>query len=205
VRLPDIAASVGTPVYVYSTAAMRGHARQLRAALGGLGEPLIAYAVKANPNAAVIATLASEGLGADIVSGGEFLRARAAGVPADRIVFSGVGKTREEMRLALDEGIFQFNLESAAEAEMLSEVAVSTGRDAPVAFRVNPDVEPGTHAKISTGSAESKFGIQAATALEEYTKAATLPGLKIQGIAVHIGSQLTSLAPFRRALQRLVP
>jgi diaminopimelate decarboxylase len=201
VPLPEIAAEVGTPVYVYSTAAMRDNARALRKSLGRLGDPLIAYAVKANPNAAVLATLARERLGADIVSGGEFVRARAAGIAADKIVFAGVGKTRDEMRLALEAGICQFNLESAAEAEMLSEVAVAAGRAAPVGFRVNPDVEPGTHAKISTGAATSKFGIPIQDALAEYAKAAALPALKIQGVAVHIGSQLTSLAPFEQAFR----
>ena len=199
VPLPEVAAAVGTPVYVYSAGEMRDHARQLRDALAGLGDPLVAYAVKANPNAAVLATFAAEGLGADIVSGGELERALAAGVPAERIVFSGVGKTRAEMAQALDAGIFQFNVESGTEAEMLSEVAVAAGRDAPVAFRVNPDVEPGTHAKISTGSAQSKFGVPIGDALAEYKRAASLPGLKLQGVAVHIGSQLTSLAPFEQA------
>ena len=186
-------------MYVYSTAAMRGNVRALREGLAGLDDPLIAYAVKANPNAAVLATLAGEGVGADIVSGGELLRARAAGIPADKIVFSGVGKTRDEMRSALEAGICQFNLESGEEAEMLSAVAVEMGRTAPVAFRVNPDVEPGTHAKISTGLATSKFGIPIADAIAQYAKAATLPGLDLQGVAVHIGSQLTSLAPFEQA------
>jgi diaminopimelate decarboxylase len=199
VPLPEVAAAVGTPVYVYSAGEMRDHARQLRDALAGLGDPLIAYAVKANPNAAVLATFAAEGLGADIVSGGELERALAAGVPAERIVFSGVGKTRAEMAQALDAGIFQFNVESGAEAEMLSQVAMAAGRAAPVAFRVNPDVEPGTHAKISTGSAQSKFGVPIGDALAEYKRAALLPGLKLQGVAVHIGSQLTSLAPFEQA------
>jgi len=157
VPLPDIAAAVGTPVYVYSTAAMRSNVRALRDAMSELGDPLIAYAVKANPNAAVLATLAGEGAGADIVSGGELLRARAAGIPADKIVFAGVGKTRDEMHVALQAGICQFNLESGDEAETLSEDAASMGREAPVGFRVNPDVEPGTHAKISTGAATSKF------------------------------------------------
>ncbi len=199
VPLPEIAAAVGTPVYVYSAGAMRQQARSLAEALGGLGDPLVAYAVKANPNAAVLATFAAEGLGADIVSAGELQRALAAGIPADKIVFSGVGKTREEMRLGLEAGICQFNLESGAEALLLSEVALSLGREARSAFRVNPGVEPGTHAKISTGLAESKFGIQIADALSEYAKAAALPGLKLQGVAVHIGSQLTSLDPFERA------
>jgi diaminopimelate decarboxylase len=199
VPLPEIAAAVGTPVYVYSAGAMRQQARSLAEALGGLGDPLVAYAVKANPNAAVLATFAAEGLGADIVSAGELQRALAAGIPADKIVFSGVGKTREEMRLGLEAGICQFNLESGAEALLLSEVALSLGREARAAFRVNPGVEPGTHAKISTGLAESKFGIQIAGAVSEYAKAAALPGLKLHGVAVHIGSQLTSLDPFERA------
>ncbi len=203
VPLPEIAAAVGTPVYVYSSAAMRGEARALREALSELGDPLIAYAVKANPNAAVIATLGSEGLGADIVSGGELQRALAAGIPANKIVFSGVGKTREEMARALEAGICQFNLESGAEAGLLSEIAVSFGREARAGFRVNPGVEPGTHAKISTGLAESKFGIQGAEALAEYARAAALPGLRMQGIAVHIGSQLTSLAPFEQAFAKV--
>ena len=199
VPLPTIAAEVRTPVYVYSTEAMRDNVRALREALSDLADPLIAYAVKANPNAAVIGTLAPEGVGADIVSGGELLRARAAGVPPGKIVFSGVGKTRKEMRLALEARICQFNVESAAEAEMLSSVATETGLTAPVAFRVNPDVEPGTHAKISTGLATSKFGIPIAEAAAEYAKAAALPGLDIQGVAVHIGSQLNSLEPFKKA------
>ena len=201
VSLPRIATEVGTPVYIYSAGAMRDNARALREALGGVDDPLIAYAVKANPNAAVLATLAAEGFGADIVSGGELLRALNAGIPADKIMFSGVGKTREEMRLGLEAGICQFNLESGQEAEMLSAVAVEVGRDAPVGFRVNPDVEPGTHAKISTGAARSKFGIPVAEALAEYARAASLPGLKVQGIAVHIGSQLTSLVPFEQAFR----
>ena len=201
VPLPEIAEQVGTPVYVYSTAAMCENLRRLREALSGLGDPLIAYAVKANPNAAVLATLAGQGLGADIVSGGELLRARAAGVPPEKIFFAGVGKTGEEMRLALEAGIVQFNLESAEEARTLSEVACSLGREAPVAFRVNPDVEPGTHAKIATGAATSKFGIAIENALAEYAAAAALPGLKVRGVAVHIGSQLTSLGPFERAFR----
>ena len=203
VPLPAIAEAVGTPIYVYSTATMVRHARVFRAALEGLADALVAYAVKANPNAAVLATLAREGLGADVVSGGEYRRARAAGAPAERIVFSGVGKTAEEMALALDGGLFQFNLESAEEAEMLSGVASSLGREAPVAFRVNPDVAAGTHAKISTGSAENKFGIAIGEARGAYARAAALPGLRVQGVAVHIGSQLTSLAPFEAAFRKV--
>ena len=203
VPLATIAREVGTPVYVYSTATMRRHAAALKQALQGLADPLIAYAVKANPNSAVIATLANAGLGADVVSGGEYRRARAAGVPADKIVFSGVGKSEEEMRLALEGGLYQFNLESVSEAEMLSGVAAGMGRTAPVGFRVNPDIEAGGHAKITTGSAENKFGIAIGDALDAYARAADLPGLSIQGIAVHIGSQLTSLDPLERAFSRV--
>lgn len=199
VPLAEIAAKVGTPVYVYSSATMRRHAAALQVALEGLEDPLIAYAVKANPNAAVIATLAAAGLGADVVSGGEYCRARAAGVPADKIVFSGVGKTEEEMRLALDGGLFQFSLESVAEAEMLSEVAKASGRTAPVAFRINPDVAAGGHAKITTGAAENKFGIAIDEAVDAFAHVTKLPGLRLQGVAVHIGSQLTTLEPLERA------
>ena len=203
VPLAAIAAEVATPVYVYSSATMCRHAAALRSALEPLEDPLIAYAVKANPNAAVVATLARAGLGADVVSGGEYRRAIAAGVPFDKIVFSGVGKTEEEMRLTLDGGLYQFNLESVAEAEMLSGVASSMGRIAPAAFRVNPDVVAGTHSKISTGSAENKFGIAIAEATAAYARAAELPGLQLQGVAVHIGSQLTSLGPLERAFNRV--
>jgi diaminopimelate decarboxylase len=203
VALADIAAEVGTPVYVYSTATMLRHAAALRAALEPLSDPLIAYAVKANPNAAVVTTLAKAGLGADVVSGGEYRRARAAGITGEKIVFSGVGKTEDEMRLALDGGIYQFNLESFAEAEMLSQVATEMGRAAPVGFRVNPDVAAGSHVKISTGAAESKFGIAIGEAVEAYACAAALPGLAVQGVAVHIGSQLTSLEPLEHAFTRV--
>ena len=203
VPLTAIAEAVGTPVYVYSSATMVRHARVLREALEPIADPLIAYAVKANPNAGVLATLAAEGLGADVVSGGEYRRARAAGVPADKIVFSGVGKTAEEMALALEGGLFQFNLESVEEAEMLSVVASRLGRTARVGFRVNPDVEAGTHAKISTGAAENKFGIPYSDALAAYARAASFPNLEVQGIAVHIGSQLTSLSPLRSAFEKV--
>ncbi|HEX4737615.1 MAG TPA: diaminopimelate decarboxylase [Allosphingosinicella sp.] len=203
VPLPEIAEAVGTPVYVYSSATMRRHASVLKAALAALPDPLIAYAVKANPNGAVLGTLAREGLGADVVSGGEYRRARAAGIAPEKIVFSGVGKTADEMALALDGGLYQFNLESLSEAEMLSEVAASRGQEAPFGFRINPDVAAGTHAKISTGAAENKFGIAIGEAMEAYARAAALPGLKVQGVAVHIGSQLTSLAPLETAFQRV--
>ncbi len=203
VPLPDIAKAVGTPVYVYSSATMRRHACVFSDALAELRDPLVAYAVKANPNAAVLATLAREGLGADVVSGGEYRRARAAGVPADRIVFSGVGKTEAEMRLALEGGLCQFNLESVGEAETLSGVARSLGIEAPIGFRINPDVTANTHAKISTGAAHNKFGVAIAEAAAAYARAAELPGLRIQGVAVHIGSQISDLAPLRSAFEKV--
>ncbi|MGW8202058.1 diaminopimelate decarboxylase [Sphingomonas bisphenolicum] len=203
VPLDVIADAVGTPVYVYSTATLERHVSVFRDGLRALDNPLIAFAVKANPNGAVLATLAKLGLGADVVSGGELLRAIAAGIPADRIVFSGVGKTAQEMRLALEQGIYQFNLESEPEAEMLSEVALSMGLRAPVAYRINPDVDAGTHAKISTGKSENKFGIPYTHALESYAAARDLPGLDVQGVAVHIGSQLTDLAPLEAAFTKV--
>ena len=147
--------------------------------------------------------LAKQGAGADVVSAGELLRAVAAGIPADKIVFSGVGKTAEEMRIALEHGIYQFNLESEPEAEMLSAIASGMGKVANVAYRINPDVDALTHAKISTGKAENKFGIPYETALDAYAALARMPGLRIQGVDVHIGSQLTDLAPFEAAFTRL--
>ncbi|NWK95453.1 diaminopimelate decarboxylase [Sphingobium lactosutens] len=203
VPMDAIAQAVGTPVYIYSTATLERHVGVFREGLSQLTDPLIAFAVKSNPNAAVLATLAKLGLGADVVSGGELLRAVAAGIPANRIVFSGVGKTADEMRIALEQGIYQFNLESEPEAEMLSEVAVSMGKKAPVAYRINPDVDAGTHAKISTGKSENKFGIPYARALESYAAARDLPGLDVQGVAVHIGSQLTDLAPLEAAFVKV--
>jgi diaminopimelate decarboxylase len=203
VPLAEIAARIGTPVYVYSTATMCRHVDALRQALQPLADPLIAYAVKANPNTAVIATLARSGLGADVVSGGEYQRARFAGVDGAKIVFSGVGKTEQEMAQALEGGLYQFNLESLDEAEMLSSVATQMGRTAPVGFRVNPDVAAGGHAKITTGAAENKFGIAIGEALDAYARVAKLPRLHVQGVAVHIGSQLTSLAPLERAFARV--
>jgi len=207
VALPDIADAVGTPVYVYSTATIERHVTVFKAALADVesGEqgPLIAFAVKANPNLGVLATLARQGLGADVVSGGELLRALAGGIDAGKIVFSGVGKTAAEMRLALEKGIYQFNVESEPEAEMLSDVAVAMGVRAPIAFRVNPNVVAGTHAKISTGGSEDKFGVAYDRAIAAYARAAELPGLAVKGIAVHIGSQLTDLAPSRAAFERV--
>ncbi len=204
VPLPEIADAVGTPVYVYSTATMKRHARVFRAAVSGCGgEPLVAFAVKANPNAAVLATLAAEGLGGDVVSIGEYRRAVAAGIAPKDIVFAGVGKTAPEMAEALTGGLCQFNLESVEEAEMLSAVATRLGMEAPVAFRVNPDVEAGTHAKISTGASYNKFGVPLDGAPEAYRHVRGLPGLRVQGVAVHIGSQLTDLAPLEAAFRKL--
>jgi diaminopimelate decarboxylase len=203
VPLPLIAREVGTPVYVYSTAAMVGQTRVLKSALAPLGDPLIAFAVKANPNPAVLATLAGEGLGADVVSGGEYRLARAAGIAPGKIVFSGVGKTAAEMALALEGGLCQFNLESVPEAEMLSQVAMASGREATVALRVNPDVDAGSHAKISTGSAHNKFGVAIGDAVSACARIRELPGLRLAGVAVHIGSQLTSLEPLEAAFERL--
>jgi diaminopimelate decarboxylase len=203
IRLPTIADEVGTPVYVYSAATLRRHARVMREALSGLDDPLIAYAVKANPNPAVLAILAREGLGGDIVSIGEYRAAHAAGMPPDTILFSGVGKTADEMAEALRGGLLQFNLESVEEAHTLSAVAINVGREAPVALRINPDVEAGTHAKITTGKADNKFGLPAAEAVNAFQAVRDLPGLKVTGITVHIGSQLTSLAPLEAAFERL--
>jgi len=203
VPLTAIAEAVGTPVYVYSRATLERHARVFREALADLDDPLVAYSVKANPNGALLAVLARQGLGADVVSSGELLRAVHAGIPADRIVFSGVGKTAEEMRIALEHGIYQFNLESEPEAEMLSTVASGMGKVANVAFRINPDVDAKTHAKIATRKAEDKFGIPDGNALSAYALAAQLPGLRIQGVDVHIGSQITELDPFEVAFFRL--
>jgi diaminopimelate decarboxylase len=202
VPLDAIAAAHGTPTYVYSSAALVARYRAYVDAFAGTGA-LVCYALKANSNQAVIATFAREGAGADIVSGGELLRARKAGVAPQKIVFAGVGKSPDEMRLALAEGILQFNVESESELLCLSEVATSMGRIAPVALRVNPDVDAGTHAKITTGKAENKFGVDFVHAREIAGRAATLPGIALEGLAVHIGSQLTDIAPFRAAFARL--
>ncbi len=195
VDLTALADEVGTPLYVYSTATIERHYRVFAEALAGLDDPLIAYAVKANPNLSVIATLARLGAGADVVSEGEMRRALAAGVPPGRIVFSGVGKTRGEMAAALTAGIYQFNVEGEAELHVLSDVAVAIGRTAAVALRVNPGVDAKTHAKISTGRAENKFGIAIDRVPHAYALAASLPGLHAVGVGAHIGSQLTDLAP----------
>jgi diaminopimelate decarboxylase len=198
VSLARIAEEVGTPFYCYATATLERHYRVLKEAFAGL-DTLICYAIKANSNQAVIKTLASLGAGMDVVSEGELRRARAAAVPADRIIFAGVGKTREEMAYALGEGILGFNVESEPELEALSEVAASLHRTARVAFRVNPDVDAKTHAKIATGMANTKFGVPFDDAPRLYAKAARLPGLEVAGIHMHIGSQVTDLKPFRDA------
>ncbi len=203
VPLDLIADEVGTPVYVYSAATLRRHARVLKAALADLDDPLIAYAVKANPNPAVLSVLAREELGADIVSIGEYRAARAAGIDPQAILFSGVGKTAAEMAEAISGGLKQFNLESLEEAHTLSIVARSMDAVAPVALRINPDVEAGTHAKITTGTSDNKFGIPAADALWAFRELRGLRNLKVTGITVHIGSQLTSLAPLQAAFERL--
>jgi len=198
VPLAEIAASVGTPFYCYSTATLERHYRLFTEALAPLPH-LVCYAVKSLSNIAVLKSLGDLGAGMDVVSGGEYRRARAAGVPGARIVFSGVGKTREEMHLALTGGIRQFNVESEPEMRALSDVAVSVGLVAPITLRVNPDVDARTHEKIATGKKENKFGIPIARAPEVYAEAARLPGLQVIGIDVHIGSQLTELEPFEQA------
>ena len=203
VDLNEVADQVGTPVYIYSTATLRRHARVIAAAFDGM-DCLIAYSVKANGNLAVLKTLATEGCGADVVSGGELRRALAAGIPAERIVFSGVGKTREEMQLGLEEGIHQFNVESGAELVALSEVAMSLNMVAPVALRVNPDVAAGGHPNISTGKAGDKFGVPWAEAPELYHQIKILPGVEAVGVDVHIGSQIGDLAPMRAAFEKTV-
>ena len=200
VSLARIAAEVGTPFYCYSTATLERHCRVLRQAFAGM-DPLICYAIKANSNQAVIATLARLGAGMDVVSEGELRRARAAGVPASRIIFAGVGKTRGEMAHALAENILSFNVESEFELDALSEIAVGLGRTARIALRVNPDVDARTHAKIATGKAENKFGVPRADAPRLYARAAELPGIEPSGIHMHIGSQITDLAPFRDAFR----
>ena len=203
VPLAEIAAEVGTPAYVYSAATLRRHVRLFDEALAWAPDRLVCFAVKSLSNLAVLRVMAAEGAGMDVVSGGEYARARAAGVPGDRIVFSGVGKTRDEMRTALEGGIRQFNVESEPELEALSEVAASMGAIAPITVRVNPDVDAGTHEKISTGRKEDKFGIPIARAGEVYARAAALQGIEVVGIDVHIGSQITGLAPFEAAYRKV--
>jgi diaminopimelate decarboxylase len=202
VALAKIADEVGTPFYVYSTATLERHYEVLAKSFSGL-DALICFAVKANSNQAVLATLARLGAGMDVVSEGELRRARAAGVPANKIIFAGVGKTRAEMAYALGEGIHGFNVESEPELYALSDVATALGKSAKISIRVNPDVDAKTHAKISTGKSENKFGVPYADARALYAEAAKLPGIKVAGIHMHIGSQITDLQPFKDAFKLL--
>ncbi|MFY0596881.1 MAG: diaminopimelate decarboxylase [Cognatishimia sp.] len=202
VPVAEIAAAVGTPFYCYSTATFERHFRLFDEALEGT-DHLVCYAMKAASNQAILKTLAALGAGMDVVSGGEYARAKAAGVPGDRIVFSGVGKTRDEIHAALSGGIRQFNVESEPEMAVINEVALALGVKAPITVRVNPDVDAKTHAKIATGKSENKFGIPISRAREVYAHAASLPGLEVIGIDVHIGSQLTQLEPFKMAYQKV--
>ena len=202
VPIAEIAATVGTPFYVYSTATLTRHFTLFDEALDW-ADHLVCFAMKSLSNQAVIKVLANAGAGMDVVSIGEYMRAKAAGVPGERIVFSGVGKTADEMRAALMGGIRQFNVESEPEMEMLDSVAQSLGTVAPITVRVNPDVDAKTHAKIATGKAENKFGIPISRAREVYAAAAKMPGLKVVGIDVHIGSQLTDLSPFEAAYKKV--
>ena len=203
VPLDLIAEEVGTPAYVYSRATLVRHARVFREALDVLPRRQIAFAVKSNPNLAVLKLLSSEGFGADVVSGGELERALAAGMPAEGIVFSGVGKTRAEMLRGLEAGIGQFNLESEEEGVELAALAAGHGFIARAALRVNPDVDAGTHGKISTGKAENKFGVPYDLAAGIYARLAALSGMDMRGLAVHIGSQLASLDPLERAFLKM--
>lgn len=202
VPVAEIAAAVGTPFYCYSTATLTRHFQLFDQALDGMPH-LVCYAMKAASNQSILKTLASLGAGMDVVSGGEYARAVAAGVPGDRIVFSGVGKTRDEIRLALQGGVRQFNVESEPELYTISAVAHELGKTAPITIRVNPDVDAKTHAKIATGKSENKFGIPIAKARAVYAEAAGLPGIDVIGIDVHIGSQLTDLAPFELAYRKV--
>jgi len=201
VDLTRLADAVGTPFYCYSTATLERHYKIFADAFPR--GTLVAYSVKANGNLAVLKTLAKLGAGADVVSGGELKKALAAGIPGERIVFSGVGKTRREMTAALEARIHQFNVESEPELEALNAVALTLGKRAPITIRVNPDVDAKTHAKITTGTAETKFGISWTRAREAYRRAGELPGIEVVGVDVHIGSQITQLEPFERAFARV--
>ena len=202
VALADIAAAVGTPFYAYSAATLTRHYQLFTEALSPLPHN-VCFAIKSLSNLAVLKLLGDLGAGMDVVSGGEYLRAKAAGVPGERIVFSGVGKTRDEMRMALTGGVRQFNVESEPELLALSAVATELGLSAPITLRINPDVDAKTHEKIATGKKENKFGIPISKAREVYAQAARLPGLQVVGIDVHIGSQLTELAPFEAAFSKV--
>jgi len=205
VSLETLAAEVGTPFYCYSSATIERHYTVFRDAVAGLGtgDPLVAFAVKSNPNLAVLATVARLGAGADVVSGGELARALAAGIPADRIVFSGVGKTRAELAAGIDAGILQFNVESEAEIDMLAQVAAARSAIVEIAIRINPAVDPKTNAKISTGGADAKFGIPWERVPAAFTQAAAHPNLRPVGLAAHIGSQLTDLGPVEDTIRKL--
>jgi diaminopimelate decarboxylase len=203
VPLTAIAEAVGTPVYVYSRATLERHARVFREALSGLPRFHIAFSVKSNPNLAVLRVLQREGFGVDVTSEGELLRALAAGIPGQDLVFSGVGKTHRELNAALDAGLGQFNLESEEEGVELAAIAMARGQRAVCALRVNPDVDAGTHEKISTGKAENKFGVAYDQASAIYTRLTALDGLEMRGLAVHIGSQITSLEPSRAAFTKM--
>jgi len=202
VNLVELAASVGTPFYCYSAATLERHYRVFTDAFADV-RALICYAMKANSNQAVIATLARLGSGADVVSGGELKRALAAGIPPDRIMFSGVGKSAPELAAAVDAGILCVNVESESELELLSAIATGKGRTANVSVRVNPDIDPKTHAKIATGKSENKFGIPISRARDVYALAAKMPGLRVTGVDMHIGSQITELSPFDDAFALL--
>nr|WP_222857713.1 diaminopimelate decarboxylase [Agrobacterium deltaense] len=202
VPVPEIAKAVGTPFYIYSTATLERHYKVFSGAFADV-DAMVCYAMKANSNQAVLKTLAKLGAGIDVVSGGELRRALAAGVPASRIMFSGVGKTVAEMDYALEAGIYCFNIESEPELEVLNLRAVKVGKRAHVSFRINPDVDARTHAKISTGKKENKFGISYERARAVYAHAATLPGIEVTGIDMHIGSQITELQPFEDAFRLL--
>ena len=200
VPIPEIAKAVGTPFYVYSTATLERHYKVFSQAFADV-DAMVCYAMKANSNQAVLKTLGRLGAGVDVVSGGELRRALAAGIPASRIMFSGVGKTAHEMDLALQAGIYCFNVESEPELEVLNLRAQKMGKKAHVSFRINPDVDAGTHAKISTGKKENKFGISYERARDVYARAATLDGIEVTGIDMHIGSQITELQPFEEAFR----
>lgn len=203
VPLPDIAKAVGTPVYIYSRATLERHAQVFRDALSGVDNPHLAFAVKANPNLAVLKVLAKQGYGADVVSGGEMDRALAAGIAAEDIVFSGVGKTADEIVRALQAGVGQFNIESEEEGRELAILADTLNFRANAVLRINPDVDAGTHGKISTGKADNKFGVGIHRSGEIYGRLAGLSGLNMRGLALHIGSQLTSLEPLENAFNKV--
>ncbi len=202
VDLTALADAVGTPFYCYATATLERHYRVFAQAFADV-DALICYAMKANSNQAVIATLSRLGAGADVVSEGELLRARSAGVPPHKIMFSGVGKTARELALAVEQGILCVNVESEAELDLLAEIAAQKGRTADISIRVNPDIDPRTHAKIATGKAENKFGVPISRARDVYTRAAKLDGVRVVGVDMHIGSQITELDPFSDAFALL--